>query len=108
MWGTTLSDEEMIKIKVVDLKKLHNFVVDNFLILNHLLMKTMFEFLKFEIWIFKMSSNGEMTKTKVVDLEKLCNFVVDNFFYLKSSCQRKLCLNFWDLKFEFVNCNNNL
>jgi hypothetical protein len=40
----------------------------------------MFEFLKFKISIFKMSSNGEMTKKKVVDLEKLCNFVVDNFF----------------------------
>ena len=41
----------------------------------------MFEFLKFKIWIFKMSSNEEMTKTKVVDLEKLCNFVVVNFSF---------------------------
>jgi hypothetical protein len=40
----------------------------------------MFEFLKFEIWIFKMTSNGETTKIKVVDLEKLHNFRVDNFF----------------------------
>jgi hypothetical protein len=45
----------------------------------------MFEFLEFEIWIFKMTSNGEITKTKVVDLEKLYNFVV---------CQGKLRLNF--------------
>ena len=55
-----------------------------------------------------MSSNGEMNKTKVVDLEKLCNFVVDNFFHLISSCQRKLCLNFLDLKFEFLKSNYNL
>ena len=40
----------------------------------------MYEFLKFEIWIFKMSSNREMSRTKVVDLEKLYNFIVDNFF----------------------------
>jgi hypothetical protein len=40
----------------------------------------MYEFLKFEIQIFKISSNGEMTRTKVVDLEKLYNFIVDNFF----------------------------
>ena len=30
--STTLSDEEMTKIKVIDLEKLYNFVVDNFLI----------------------------------------------------------------------------
>jgi hypothetical protein len=29
---TTLPDEEITKIKVIDLKKLHNFIVDNFLI----------------------------------------------------------------------------
>ena len=32
MCSTALSDEEMTKIKFVDLEKLHNFVVDNFLI----------------------------------------------------------------------------
>ena len=61
-------------------QKLCNFLVDNFFIWNHFVKEIMFEFLKFEIWIFKMSSNGEMAKTKVVDLKKLCNFVVDNFF----------------------------
>jgi hypothetical protein len=40
----------------------------------------MFEFLKFEIWIFQTISDGETTKTKNVDLDKLCNFIVDNFF----------------------------
>ena len=57
----------------------------------------MFEFLKFEIWIFKMSSNGEMTKMKVVDLEKLCNFVVDNFSF-EIILSRKTMLEF--LRFE--------
>jgi hypothetical protein len=32
MYTTTLSDEEITKIKVVYLEKLHNFVVDIFLI----------------------------------------------------------------------------
>ena len=39
----------------------------------------MFDFLKFEIWIFQMTSDGEITKMKVVDLKKLYNFIVDNF-----------------------------
>jgi hypothetical protein len=41
----------------------------------------MYESLEFEIWIFKMTSNGETTKMKVVVLEKLCNFIVDNFSF---------------------------
>jgi hypothetical protein len=32
MFTTTLLDEEMTKIKAVDLEKLYNFVVDNFFI----------------------------------------------------------------------------
>jgi phenylacetate-coenzyme A ligase PaaK-like adenylate-forming protein len=36
MYTTTLSDEEMTIIKVADLEKLHNFVVDNFFIWSHL------------------------------------------------------------------------
>ena len=60
----------------------------------------MFEFLKFEIWIFRTTSDGETTKIKVVDLEKLYNFVVDNFF-IWNHCHRKLRLNFSNLKFEF-------
>ena len=48
IFQTTL-DEEMSKIKFVDLEKLYNFVVDNFFIWSHLVKETMFEFLKFEI-----------------------------------------------------------
>jgi hypothetical protein len=33
----------------------------------------MFEFVKFEIWIFQMTSDGETTKIKFIDLEKLYN-----------------------------------
>jgi hypothetical protein len=32
MYTTTLLDEEIMKMKVVDLEKLHNFVVDIFFI----------------------------------------------------------------------------
>jgi hypothetical protein len=40
------SDGETTKIKVVDLEKLWNFVVDNFLIWNHLINENY-------VWIFK-------------------------------------------------------
>jgi hypothetical protein len=43
-------------------------------------MKTTFEFLKFEIQIFRTTSDGETIIMKVVDFVKLWNFVVDNFF----------------------------
>ena len=45
------SDGQTTETKVVDLKKLWNFVVDNFLFEIILSWKTMFEFLKFEIQI---------------------------------------------------------
>jgi hypothetical protein len=46
-----MSNGQTAKMKVVDLKKLWNFVVDNLLIWIHLVMETTFEFLKFEIQI---------------------------------------------------------
>ena len=46
-----------------------------------------------------LDDNG--TKVKVVHLEKLDNFVVQFFFYLKPFCQRKVGLNFINLKFEY-------
>jgi len=45
------SYEKTTKMKVADLKKIRNFVVDNFLFEIILLLKTMFEFVKFEIQI---------------------------------------------------------
>ena len=47
MYTTTLPDEEMTKIKVVDLKKLHNFVIDNFLIWNYFVKENY-------VWISKI------------------------------------------------------
>jgi hypothetical protein len=41
MYTTTLSDEEMIKIKVVDLDELYNFVSDDFFSWNHLLFQNL-------------------------------------------------------------------
>ncbi len=35
----TLSDEEMTKIKVIEIGELYNFVVDDFFSLNHLLFE---------------------------------------------------------------------
>ena len=46
-------------------------------------------------------SNEKKIKIKVVDLQRLNNFVVEIFLNLKSSCQRKVRLNFSNLKFKF-------
>jgi hypothetical protein len=73
-------DGQPTKIKVVDLKMLWNFIVDNFLIWHILSSKTTFEFPKFEIQILYTTLDGETTEMKFVDLEKLWNFVVDNVF----------------------------
>ena len=67
-------------MKVVDPKKLYNFVVDNFLIWNHLVKVKyiwIFKILKFEF--FKQRRMDKQQKIKVVGLKKLWNFVVDNF-----------------------------
>ena len=47
----TIADEETIKPNVVDLEKLWNIVVDNFLIWKILSCKTVFEFQIFKIQI---------------------------------------------------------
>ena len=60
-----------IKIKIVDLQKLNNFVVDFFKFEIILSTKSTFELLKFEIQISQTTLDGESTKTKVVDLEKV-------------------------------------
>jgi hypothetical protein len=67
-----ISDGETTKTKVVDLKKLCNFVVDNFFIWNYLSKENysrISSLLKFNF--FQTTSDEEMTKTKIVDLEKL-------------------------------------
>ena len=74
---TTMSDDKKIKIKVVDLQKLDNFVVEIFSFELFFTTKSEFEFLKFEF--FWSTSDGETTKMKFVDIKKLWNNVVDNF-----------------------------
>jgi hypothetical protein len=79
----TLSDEEMTKIKVIDLDELYNFVVDDFFSWNHLIFENVVwscHILKFKFKLFKQSHIEKMTKTKVIDLDALYNFVVDNFY----------------------------
>ena len=44
-------------------------------------IKSKFEFLKFEIWIFQTTLDGETAKLRVLDHNKLWNFVVDNFLF---------------------------
>jgi hypothetical protein len=70
----------MNKIKIIDLRKLLNFVVDNFIIWIHFVKENYDWIFKFEFQNFQTTSDGETTKMRVVDLEKLWNFVVDNFF----------------------------
>jgi hypothetical protein len=76
----TTSDGKTINMKVVDLEKLWNFVVDDFSFKIILSMLSTFEFLKFKIQILKTTLDGKTINMKVVDLKKLWNFVVDNFF----------------------------
>jgi len=75
-----ISDGGASKAKVVDLKNICIFIVDNFCIWNHLSNENYVWIFTFEIWFFQMTSDGETTKTKLVDVEKLCTFLVHNFF----------------------------
>jgi hypothetical protein len=62
----TISDEETIKIKFVDRKKLCYFIADIFFHLkSYMHGKSTFKFLKFKIQIFQMTLHGEKIKTKV-------------------------------------------
>lgn len=52
IFQTATLDEKTTKMKVIDLEKLHNFIVDNFFIKIIYLKKIMFEFLTFKIRTF--------------------------------------------------------
>ena len=61
----TLSDEEMIKIKVIDLDKFYNFYVHDFFSWNHLVFQNdvwSYHFLKFKIPIDKTHSHEKIDK----------------------------------------------
>ena len=70
----------MTKMKVVDLKKLYDFLVANFLFEIFYQWKIILVDFTFEIRIWQTTSDGQMTKTKVVHLKALCNFVINNTF----------------------------
>ena len=64
----------MIKIKVIVLDDLYNFVVDDFFSWNHLFFQNVVSsshFLKFKLWIVQTKSHEKITKMKVVDLKEL-------------------------------------
>jgi hypothetical protein len=69
--------KKTIKMKIVGLKKLWNFVINNILVWTHLVMQNFIWILKFK---FLMISDGKPTKIKVIDFEMSCNFIIDNFF----------------------------
>ena len=62
---TTLSDEEMIKIKVIDLDKFYNFYVHDFFGWDHLVFQNdvwSCHFLKFKTQIYETQSHEKMNK----------------------------------------------
>jgi hypothetical protein len=62
-------------MKVIGLKKLWNFVVDDdFKLSCHAKLC-----LDFKIWNFQITLDGKSTKIKIVRLEMLWNFIADNF-----------------------------
>ena len=74
----SLSDEQMNKIKVVDIDELCNFYVHDFFIWNYLVPQNFvrsLSILKFKIQTVQTKSYEKMTKIKVVDLDALYNFV---------------------------------
>ena len=83
MYAKNLSNEEMTKIKVVDIHELKNFGIHHFLCWNQfgsqILVRTC-HFLNFQIWKVEILSNDKMTKIKVVDLDELNNFCIHHFY----------------------------
>jgi hypothetical protein len=71
----------MIETKVIDLKRVYNFVVDNFFHLTSLPRKILFEFRTFEIQIFQTTLDGELNKTKGVGLDDIYNFPTETFLF---------------------------
>jgi hypothetical protein len=81
----TLLDEQMTKIKVLNLDELYNFYIHDFSSWNHLLFKNIVwscHFMKFKIWTFQTKSYKKMTKMKVINLDEFYNFYIYNIFIL--------------------------
>ena len=99
----TLSDEEMTKIKVVDLGEFYNFVAGDFcsrksFVVSKSYLK--FSFLKIQnlncsnqiTW--KDDQNESCRSWKVIEI---CSWQLFDF----RSCQEKLCLKYSNLKFKY-------
>ena len=96
----TKSHEKITKIKVINLEKLYNFVVDNFFIWDYF-MKENYVGIS-QNWNLNFSNdlrwrnnwNESYRSRKVI---QLCSW---QLFRLRSFCQGKLRLNFSNLKFK--------
>jgi hypothetical protein len=104
MCTNILSDEEMTKIKVVDLDEYYNFYFHYFFSSNNLVSQKCCLKLSFlEIQIFNCSNKvtWKMTKIKVIDLDKLYNFYVHDFSFEIICCFHMLFQVSILLKFKF-------
>ena len=101
----------MTKMKIVDLDRLYNFVIDDFfswsrsLIINSIWSS---QTLNFEFKIIQIESDGEMAKIKILHLDEFYNFGFCDF----SIWNHLLTPNFlWIcqiLKIKNLNCSNEL
>ena len=100
---TTLLDEQMTKIKVVDFDEFYNFVVVDFFSWNHLLFENVVSschFLKFKFWIVQTTSHEKMTKIKFVDLDEFYNFYVHHLFSWNVLLLQNIVWSCYFLKFK--------
>jgi hypothetical protein len=97
--------EKITKMRVVDLEKLNNLILDKFFLFKIIApRKITLEFPHVWNLNFQTSSDREMTKTKVVDLEKLNNSVVDKFFIWNHLSMKDYVWisHIWNLKFQRI------
>ena len=80
---------------------LWNFLVDNFLIWNHLVMQNYNFIWKLLNSIFWIDLGWKDSLIIFLGLEKLWNLVFDNLFILNHLVMQKERLNFLNLKFKF-------
>ena len=74
MFANTLSNDEMTKIKVVDLDEFYNFYIVDFFSWDHLVFQNLVSscsFLKFKIWIVQTKSHEKMNKLIVVRTQQM-------------------------------------
>jgi hypothetical protein len=68
------SDGDKIYIKIIELDKIWNFVVDKIFVWDHLgfqIYKLSLRFFNSNFWISQMTLDGEMSYMKVVVLEEI-------------------------------------